>query len=109
GRNLRFLGKKEVFDAPVVGQLARAMGGIRVDRGSDTAGDSLQEANRALHAGELVGIMPQGTIPRGRLFYEPKLVGKTGTARLATATRAPVIPVALWGTEAVWPRSATLP
>src|SRR4051794_35658015 len=34
GRPLRFLGKKEVFDAPVVGQLARAMGGIRVDRGT---------------------------------------------------------------------------
>ena len=37
GRPARFLGKKEVFDAPVVGQLAAAMGGIRVDRatGSD--------------------------------------------------------------------------
>ena len=34
GRPVRFLGKKEVFDAPVVGQLARAMGGIRVERGT---------------------------------------------------------------------------
>ena len=33
-RPVRFLGKKEVFDAPVVGQLARAMGGIRVERGT---------------------------------------------------------------------------
>ena len=33
GRTVRFLGKKEVFDAPLVGQLATAMGGIRVDRG----------------------------------------------------------------------------
>ena len=32
GRTVRFLGKKEVFDAPVVGQLAKAMGGIRVER-----------------------------------------------------------------------------
>ena len=31
---VRFLGKKEVFDAPVVGDLARAMGGIRVERGT---------------------------------------------------------------------------
>jgi putative phosphoserine phosphatase/1-acylglycerol-3-phosphate O-acyltransferase len=109
GRPLRFLGKKEVFDAPVVGQLARAMGGIRVDRGSDAAGDSLREATRALHAGELIGIMPQGTIPRGRDFFDPVLKGKTGTARLAAATRAPVLPVAISGTEHVWPRSSRLP
>jgi putative phosphoserine phosphatase/1-acylglycerol-3-phosphate O-acyltransferase len=109
GRPLRFLGKKEVFDAPVVGQLARAMGGIRVDRGSASAGDSLVGATRALQAGELVAIMPQGTIPRGREFFEPVLKGKTGAARLAAATKAPVIPVGLWGTEAVWPRSAKVP
>ncbi len=109
GRPLRFLGKKEVFDAPVVGQLARAMGGIRVDRGSETAGDSLVGATRALQAGELVAIMPQGTIPRGREFFEPILKGKTGAARLADATGAPVIPIGMWGTEAVWPRSAKVP
>jgi putative phosphoserine phosphatase/1-acylglycerol-3-phosphate O-acyltransferase len=34
GRPVRFLGKKEVFDAPLIGQLATAMGGIRVDRGT---------------------------------------------------------------------------
>ena len=34
GRPVRFLGKKEVFDAPIVGQMAKAMGGIRVDRGT---------------------------------------------------------------------------
>lgn len=109
GRPLRFLGKKEVFDAPVIGTLARALGGIRVDRGSHTAGDSLADANRALRAGELVAIMPQGTIPRGAAFFDPILRGKTGAARLAAATRAPVIPVGMWGTERVWPRSAKVP
>ncbi len=109
GRPLRFLGKKEVFDAPVIGQLAKAMGGIRVDRGSESAGDSLADATRALNAGELVAIMPQGTIPRGREFFDPVLKGKTGAARLAEATRAPVIPIGMWGTEQVWPRSAKVP
>ena len=109
GRPLRFLGKKEVFDAPVVGWLAKAMGGIRVDRGADTAGDSLSDATRALQAGELVGIMPQGTIPRGLEFFDPVLKGKTGTARLAQATHAPVIPIGIWGTEKVWPRSSRIP
>jgi putative phosphoserine phosphatase/1-acylglycerol-3-phosphate O-acyltransferase len=109
GRPLRFLGKKEVFDAPVVGQLARAMGGIRVDRGSETAGDSLKLATQALQAGEMVAVMPQGTIPRGEEFFEPVLKGKTGAARLAAATRAPVIPIGMWGTELVWPRSSKVP
>jgi putative phosphoserine phosphatase/1-acylglycerol-3-phosphate O-acyltransferase len=109
GRPLRFLGKKEVFDAPVVGQLARAMGGIRVDRGTATAGDSLALATQVLQAGEMVAIMPQGTIPRGREFFDPVLKGKTGAARLAAATHAPVIPIGMWGTEKVWPRSSKVP
>ena len=109
GRSLRFLGKKEVFEAPVVGSLARAMGAIRVDRGSATAGDSLRLAARAIAAGDLVGIMPQGTIPRGRDFFDPVLKGKTGAARLAGLTKAPVIPVGMWGTEKLWPRSSRVP
>jgi putative phosphoserine phosphatase/1-acylglycerol-3-phosphate O-acyltransferase len=109
GRPLRFLGKKEVFDAPVIGPLAKAMGGIRVDRGTESAGDSLGLATRALQAGEMVAVMPQGTIPRGQDFFDPVLRGKTGAARLAAATRAPVIPIGMWGTEKVWPRSAKVP
>ena len=108
GRPVRFLGKKEVFDAPVVGQLAKALGGIRVDRGTGSD-EPLHEAAAALDAGELVAIMPQGTIPRGPAFFDPVLKGRWGAARLAAMTRAPVIPVGLWGTEKVWPRSARLP
>jgi putative phosphoserine phosphatase/1-acylglycerol-3-phosphate O-acyltransferase len=37
------------------------------------------------------------------------LHGKTGTARLAASTGATVVPVGLWGTEKVWPRSSRLP
>lgn len=108
GRPVRFLGKKEVFDAPVVGDIAKAMGGIRVDRG--TGSDApLAAAEDALAAGELVAMMPQGTIPRGREFFNPVLKGRYGAARLAAATGAPVIPVGLWGTEHVWPRSSRMP
>jgi putative phosphoserine phosphatase/1-acylglycerol-3-phosphate O-acyltransferase len=108
GRSPRFLGKKEVFDAPVVGQLARALGGIRVDRGSGSR-EPLREAARSLAAGDLVVLMPQGTIPRGRDFFEPELKGRSGAARLMAMTEAPVIPIGLWGTESVWPRSSRLP
>ena len=108
GRPVRFLGKKEVFDAPVVGQMATAMGGIRVDRGTGSD-QPLEAAAAALAAGELVAVMPQGTIPRGPAFFEPELKGRWGAARLAAMARVPVIPVGLWGTEQVWPRSERLP
>ena len=108
GRKLRYLGKKEVFDAPVIGQGMKILGQIRVDRGSGDT-EPLQQAIDALHRGEAIGIFPQGTIPRGRDFYEPKLVARTGVARLAVAGEVPVIPVALWDTEKIWPRNARFP
>jgi putative phosphoserine phosphatase / 1-acylglycerol-3-phosphate O-acyltransferase len=107
-RTVRFLGKKEVFDAPIVGQIAAAMGGIRVDRGTGSD-EPLKAAVEALEAGDIVAVMPQGTIPRGKAFFDPKLKGRWGAARLAAMTGAPVIPIGLWGTEKVWPRSARLP
>jgi putative phosphoserine phosphatase / 1-acylglycerol-3-phosphate O-acyltransferase len=108
GRPVRFLAKKEVFDAPVVGSIARAVGGIPVNRGSGS-GQPLRAAEAALKAGEVVIVLPQGTIPRGYDFFDPVLHGKTGTARLAASTGAPVVPVGLWGTEQVWPRSSRVP
>lgn len=108
GRPVRFLGKKEVFDAPVVGQLTAALGGIRVERGSGSD-EPLAAAAQALEAGEVVALMPQGTIPRGHAFFDPDLKGRWGAARLAAQTKAPVIPIGLWGTEKVWPRNARTP
>lgn len=108
GRTVRGLGKKEVLDAPVLGLLARAAGTIRVDRGTGSD-EPLEAAALALRAGEMVMIAPQGTIPRGPAFFEPELKGRWGVARLAAMTKAPVIPVGLWGTERVWPRNARLP
>ena len=108
GRPVRFLGKKEVFDAPVLGDLAAALGGIRVERGSGSD-EPLRAAEDALHAGEMVAIMPQGTIPRGPAFFDPELHGRWGATELARATGAPVIPVGIWGTEDVWPRSSKIP
>lgn len=108
GRTVRSLGKKEVFDVPLVGSLATAMGGIRVDRGTGSD-EPLQLAAEALGAGEMVAIMPEGTIPRGPAFFDPKLKGRWGAARLARMTGATVIPIGLWGTEKVWPRSSRVP
>ena len=108
GRPVRFLGKKEVFDAPIAGDVVSALGGIRVDRGTGSD-EPLRAAQDALAAGELVAIMPQGTIPRGPAFFDPELKGRWGAVKLAGSAGAPIIPIGLWGTEQVWPRSAKLP
>jgi len=108
GRNARYLGKKEVFDVPVIGQMMLAAGGIRVDRGTGSE-QPLDAAIAALKGGDIVFLMPQGTIPRGPAFFDPELKGRWGAAKLATAAKVPVVPVGLWGTEKVWPRSARLP
>ncbi len=107
-RPVRFLAKREVFDAPVVGTLARALGGIVVDREA-RGSEPMRQAAAALRAGEVVIVLPQGTIPRGESFFEPLLSGRTGAARLAAETGATVVPVGLWGTERVWPRSSRVP
>ncbi|NNE72088.1 MAG: HAD-IB family hydrolase [Acidimicrobiales bacterium] len=108
GRPARPLAKKELFDSPLVGPLVAAFGAIPVDRG--TGSDApLEQAAEALAAGEVVVILPQGTIPRGRQFFEPELVGKRGVAQLARMSGAPVVPIGIWGSEHVWPRSARVP
>lgn len=109
GRPVRFLAKAELFELPVTSWVARAIGGIPVERATATAAAPLRQAEASLRAGEVVLVLPQGTIPRGQAFFDPVLKGKTGTARLAAATGAPVIPIGLWGTEQVWPRSARFP
>jgi putative phosphoserine phosphatase/1-acylglycerol-3-phosphate O-acyltransferase len=108
GRPVRAMAKAELFDAPVVATVARALGGIRVEREGDTS-TAYAEALSALKAGEVVIILPQGTIPRGEAFFDTTLRAKTGVARLAHESGAPVVPIALWGTEHVWPRSARVP
>ena len=108
GRLPRFLGKKEVVDAPLLGPLVRATGVIRVDRGTGSD-EPLRRAAQAIEAGEVIVVMPQGTIPRGEEFFEPVLKGRTGAARLSAMTGAAVVPVGLWGTEQVWPRSDRVP
>jgi putative phosphoserine phosphatase/1-acylglycerol-3-phosphate O-acyltransferase len=107
-RPVRFLAKKEVTDAPLVGSLTRALGAIRVDRGSGSDAPMI-EAARAIRAGELVAVFPQGTIPRGPDFFDPALKGRYGAVRLALETGAPIVPVGLWGTETAWPRNSRLP
>jgi 1-acyl-sn-glycerol-3-phosphate acyltransferase len=95
GRRVRFLAKAELFDRRWLAWILRSMGQIPVYRGTADASGALVAAAAALQAGECVVVFPEGTISRD---FEP-MAGRTGTARLARAVGAPVVPVGVWGTH----------
>ena len=63
-----------MFDAPIVGPLATAMGGIRVDRGTGSD-EPLKRAAAALEAGELVALDAAGDDPARRGVLQPGAEG----------------------------------
>lgn len=90
-RYVRFMAKQGIFDNPVAGPLMRGMKHIPVDRDAGSA--SFRAALLALKAGEVVGIFPEATISRSFTVKEIK----SGAVRMAQASGAPLIPVAVWG------------
>ena len=100
GRPVRFLAKAEIFKVPVLGTILKSAGQIPVQRGnSDAAAGSLRAAFAAIEDKQCVVIYPEGTLTR-----DPKLwpmTAKTGAARIALMTGAPVIPAAQWGPQEV--------
>ncbi len=97
GRIVRFLAKAEVLDVPVVGRLIRATGQIPVYRMTADASQAFRAAVAAVDEGKCVAVYPEGTITRDPDLWP--MVGKTGAARIALSTNAPVIPVAQWGPQ----------
>lgn len=100
-RPIRFLAKSELFEKkvmgiPVLGFLLRALGQIEVHRGTREAAASLEPAERELENGAWISIFPEGTISYET--FEP-MEPKTGVGRIASVTGAPVVPVAIWGSQ----------
>lgn len=106
-RHPRFMGKESVFKIPFAGDMLRSAGQIPVKRGSADAIKSLHAAIEAVQAGECVVIYPEGTISRDPNLWPMR--GRTGVARLALVTGAPVIPVAQWGAQKVMPYPSLVP
>ena len=77
------------------------VGQLPVYRGRGDAGLVLKQAERALAAGACVIVYPEGTATRDPDLWP--MVGRTGAARLALTTGAPVIPVAHWGAQDILP------
>jgi 1-acyl-sn-glycerol-3-phosphate acyltransferase len=102
GRIVRFLAKAEVLDLPVLGRLLRATGQIPVYRMTTDASRAFSAAVAAVEDGKCVAVYPEGTLTRQPDLWP--MVGKTGAARIALASGAPVIPIAQWGAqEILWP------
>lgn len=110
-RPLFFIGKAEyVTGSGIKGRLMaaffRSTGMVPVDRGSGHGGvAAIATGRRILDEGHAFGIYPEGTrSPDGRLYR-----GRTGVARLTLMTGAPVVPVALIGTDRVQPKGTRVP
>lgn len=99
GRLPRFLAKAGLFDIFFVGSVLRGAKQIPVYRESSDAARAYSAAVDAVRAGECVAIYPEATLTRDPGLWPMK--GKTGAARVALATGAPVIPVAQWGPQHV--------
>jgi 1-acyl-sn-glycerol-3-phosphate acyltransferase len=104
GRRFQWLGKKELFGWPVVGWIARHGGVHPVDRGAADV-EAFRLAKRILDEGHILFVFPEGTrSPDGRLQE-----ARDGTSVLALRTDAPILPVGIGGSHAVWPRGQKLP
>lgn len=96
----RFLAKRELFEGRgLVARVMRGAGQIPVDRDHPDAPRALDAAVTALRRGETVVIYPEGTVTLdpGRWPMQ----ARTGVARLALVSGAPVVPVAQWGAQDV--------
>lgn len=104
GRRFQWLGKKEVFEWPVVGWIA-ANGGVHpVDRGSADI-EAYRLAKRILDEGHVLFVFPEGTRSGDGALH----TARDGVASLALRTGAPIVPVGIAGSHRVWPRGQKLP
>jgi glycerol-3-phosphate dehydrogenase (NAD(P)+) len=95
-RPMYYVAKKELFGKPWQGWILNALGAFPVDRGGSDE-EMIQTAEAILRRGDIVLIFPEGTRIRPGALGKPK----RGVGRLALETGAPVVPVAVIGTEAI--------
>ncbi|HEY7801134.1 MAG TPA: lysophospholipid acyltransferase family protein [Dehalococcoidia bacterium] len=98
-RRVVIMAKKEIYKWPIVSLLFRLIGAFPVDRhGADLA--ALRTATSVVNEGHLLLMFPEGTRSKDRQLHR----GFPGTSLVAYRTGAPVIPIAITGTETVpWP------
>lgn len=93
-RRIVWMAKRELFNIPIVGIMYHLFGAIPVRRfEADTT--ALRQAEETIRRGLALGMFPEGTRGHGGALRK----GYPGTALIALRTGAPVLPIALWGTE----------
>jgi 1-acyl-sn-glycerol-3-phosphate acyltransferase len=107
GRYPVFLAKSSLFKTKILGYVLRKLGQLPVYRGQTDAALVLKDAEQGLRDGACVIFYPESTITRDPAQWP--MTAKTGVARLALATGAPVIPVAHWGAQDVLPYGSARP
>jgi 1-acyl-sn-glycerol-3-phosphate acyltransferase len=100
-RTVRFLVASEIFDVPVSGWFLRRYRQIPVRRGKSDAG-ALDEAIATIRRGAVAAIAPEGTVNPAPGSLQRI---RSGIARIALPTGAPVIPVGIWGTQRRWSKA----
>lgn len=106
GRIPRFMAKESLFRLPVIGWILRGADQIAVHRGERDGAAALSDAVEALRDGEAVLIYPEGTITSDPDWWP--MQAKTGVARLALMSGAPIVPVAQWGPQEILGRKRRL-
>ncbi|MDH3678912.1 MAG: 1-acyl-sn-glycerol-3-phosphate acyltransferase [Acidimicrobiia bacterium] len=100
------VGKAEYMDSWKTRYLFPAIGMIPLDRSGGSSSDAaLAQAAASLQQGDLFLIYPEGTRSRDGFLHR----GRTGVARLALRTGAPIVPVGIRGTDAIQPPGAVVP
>jgi glycerol-3-phosphate dehydrogenase (NAD(P)+) len=93
-RPIYFVAKRELFKSPLIGWLLNCLGAFPIRRG-EADEESIDTALGLLERGEAVVIFPEGTRQTRGSLGEPK----RGVGRLALESGAPVVPIAITGTE----------
>ena len=103
-REIFFLGRKTLFDVPVLGSVLRHLNVIGLDReGSDMS--ALKTVIRTIRGGGCTIVFPEGTRTRdGNL--QP---ARPGAGLIIAKTLAPVIPMRIFGAFDAFPRDAKFP
>ncbi|GAB3843463.1 lysophospholipid acyltransferase family protein [Nesterenkonia populi] len=108
GTTPHIMAKESLFRVPVLGALMRKVQLIPVARGDrEKSQQSFEAAYEIIQQGGAVVIYPEGTLTKDPGLWPMRM--KTGAARLALITGAPVIPLSHWGTHRFLPRGKKLP
>jgi 1-acyl-sn-glycerol-3-phosphate acyltransferase len=107
GRYPVFLAKSALFEMRGLRAVMRGTGQLPVHRGQADVGLVLRDAERGVREGACVIFYPEATATRDPDLWP--MAAKTGVARLALATGAPVIPVAQWGAQRILPYGSFRP